>query len=1101
MKEITPALIIGIGGTGKEIIYNIRRRFYQEYGVVGFPVTRYVEMDTDSREEHLVSFGEEGKLDSFSRQRLLLQPNEFVKTTIFSDLLPKIKKNKDAYRNILEWFPERLLEIPSNLLEHGAGGIRPLGRLAFFANYQEIFNAIQNDSFRSEKAVQDAQQFGVKVNTSETRIYVIFSIAGGTGSGAFLDMAYLVRKLYPGSKKVTAFVVSPEVFTVSGIVHSKDFPKLMANGYAALKEMEWFTAQSHPDYQINWATPHAPNALSTETDSSPFDHIFLVGPRSLKSVTHLSASTIFEMIGDSIFNYHTNNEFASTMFASLVNTSHEIGTTIFQSANKFNMRFSTIYSAFGMSQIGFIRHGIRIASGFQGLSKLFKFFGNGKPTPPDFSNEVDDFATDILDLDRAFPELADDLINNKLLKALTLSGGTTLDRRIVLNLRQSIENLGRDDTEMPPEILRKTLANYMTKTVQFTEKYIEQFTEDANPHKVPRAEHLRTIDNNTESSFKKLCSELDRKLREYLADPFEQGYSWAENMLVELSTYLRNLADILESVKKFNNRFLIPAYPELPNLSGLDDIQMMLESAGDVKWPMFKSRAKKLITAKMRQENKKFTHKLQQISGRFIESVIETASLHILMVLLDRTIDNYKKLIADFAQYVEKRKETLFHFKNYSEQLSEHFGDFAGGINRISSSERNKQVFSPTPEKLESIVLNKYQRWHEFHQEIIRNIGEEDVRLNLGHLLWKLAELGSAGGALVDLVKSELEHAARESTNGIFNESLHSIWSETTKKSDDIREAIIENARFALPYYMAGETPVSDKSNWDGWCGCTANLQPYVEEAWEKIIESTSGRKVDISPVMDDKILFYTELSRLALPQFSVVNKLSEAYHSFQSDLYYPHMDKRLHGLMRDVIAVSDKEADELKQLSVSLIEGLVYGIAVRLNRDEQWVWSIERPPSQGGIAYLAPTLEMSAHLLKRGRELSYEGNRITLEQYLKLRIQEAKDNLENNNAVLILIQRSLNKIATDISRMEETGVENPIPISHLYWLSDEIKDKAYGLYKQLVSIPGIEDIQKKADIIEGEYMIKHTAPDFGLGRNYYILAFAKPPAPQESAL
>lgn len=46
---IRPTLFLGLGGTGKEVLLRLRRKFYERWGVTGLPCTSYLWMDTDQR--------------------------------------------------------------------------------------------------------------------------------------------------------------------------------------------------------------------------------------------------------------------------------------------------------------------------------------------------------------------------------------------------------------------------------------------------------------------------------------------------------------------------------------------------------------------------------------------------------------------------------------------------------------------------------------------------------------------------------------------------------------------------------------------------------------------------------------------------------------------------------------------------------------------------------------------------------------------------------------------------------------------------------------------------------------------------------------------
>ena len=70
---IRPTLFLGLGGTGKEVLLRLRRRFYERMGVTGLPCTSYLWLDTDTRD--CLAFGE-GVEETFST--VAFKPEETV---------------------------------------------------------------------------------------------------------------------------------------------------------------------------------------------------------------------------------------------------------------------------------------------------------------------------------------------------------------------------------------------------------------------------------------------------------------------------------------------------------------------------------------------------------------------------------------------------------------------------------------------------------------------------------------------------------------------------------------------------------------------------------------------------------------------------------------------------------------------------------------------------------------------------------------------------------------------------------------------------------------------------------------------------------------
>lgn len=184
-QEFMPTILIGLGGTGKEVLLRLRRLFVEKYGSLSdFPILSYLYIDTDNAPSE-----ESG----IARERDLLineidfQPAEKIFNPVNpSDYIQKIHDIPDIKR----WLNTTGEIGKLGTMNTGAGQIRPAARLALFHNYEEIVNKISSaksritDS-RSINIVKDKHRIK-NVNTDKINVYVVTSISGGTGSGCLL---------------------------------------------------------------------------------------------------------------------------------------------------------------------------------------------------------------------------------------------------------------------------------------------------------------------------------------------------------------------------------------------------------------------------------------------------------------------------------------------------------------------------------------------------------------------------------------------------------------------------------------------------------------------------------------------------------------------------------------------------------------------------------------------------------------------------------------------------------------------------------------------------------------------------------------------------
>jgi hypothetical protein len=140
------------------------------------------------------------------------------------------------------WLPQRMLyRMPR---QQTPSGFRALGRLALVDNYRTISRRIEaelRDCCRLEALQESARQTGLPVRSGVPRVYVVAGLAGGTGAGMFVDIAYTARHLlrdlgHDGAEVVGVFLLPH----ASGVAGART-PEL-ANAFAALTELNHYSA-------------------------------------------------------------------------------------------------------------------------------------------------------------------------------------------------------------------------------------------------------------------------------------------------------------------------------------------------------------------------------------------------------------------------------------------------------------------------------------------------------------------------------------------------------------------------------------------------------------------------------------------------------------------------------------------------------------------------------------------------------------------------------------------------------------------------------------------------------------------------------------------
>jgi hypothetical protein len=266
-----PTLVLALGGTGKEVVLRIRRKFF-EAGIQVQPWLRYLWIDT------AVSNPKERKIEGqpldYIAYRTSFLPEESCDIGVDTATLDNISNNLDDHPHIKEWVDPILFTIATAdaaALTTGAKQMPPLGRLALFVNALKIRDAITkalnalthnsigsaltialNNKLISPQIHQSLTAPNPGGNNHPLRIYIVGSLSGGTGAGCCVDIAGMLRSEFNGTSvmfpthggmlrdaEVLGNFLLPGAFTADSTPKTNfDGNRVHANGYAMLQEIE-----------------------------------------------------------------------------------------------------------------------------------------------------------------------------------------------------------------------------------------------------------------------------------------------------------------------------------------------------------------------------------------------------------------------------------------------------------------------------------------------------------------------------------------------------------------------------------------------------------------------------------------------------------------------------------------------------------------------------------------------------------------------------------------------------------------------------------------------------------------------------------------------
>lgn len=228
---LLPALVIGLGHGGLMTLQRLAHCLDDRIGSLErVPNIRLLYLDTDPEAQRANLVMRAGK--SLSNDQILLarlnRPHHYL-------------RSREARTHIDTWLnPKMLYRIPRNLV---TTGMRALGRLAFCDNYRTISRRLRTDletCTKQETLTNALRLSGLGLRTNWPRVYVVTTLAGGSGSGMFLDVAYVVRSFLKEMGYDRPEILG--VFLLPAADRNPSRTLALGNAYAALTELSHFSS-------------------------------------------------------------------------------------------------------------------------------------------------------------------------------------------------------------------------------------------------------------------------------------------------------------------------------------------------------------------------------------------------------------------------------------------------------------------------------------------------------------------------------------------------------------------------------------------------------------------------------------------------------------------------------------------------------------------------------------------------------------------------------------------------------------------------------------------------------------------------------------------
>ncbi|MCB5271273.1 MAG: hypothetical protein LHW56_05460 [Candidatus Cloacimonetes bacterium] len=581
-------LMIGIGGSGKEVVMRFRRKLANIYdGLENHPYIEYLWIDTDSRNTNIRNANFD---KTFSHAQL--SKSEKVDVSLSVKDLQSFYDSFNNFTSYHHWFNfNALKDMGATVLQQGASAMRPFGKLAFWYHADSIYASISN-------AITKLKNPNFKIdNLSSAKdidVYVIGSLAGGTGSGMVIDIGAMLQKIDADLNPTGIFLLS-DVFAhdkatpVKGSQTERD-----ANCFAALQELDFYMTPENQQikqknknlFDFSWK----PN-LSHSVTLPIYNKVNLVSNTYENGQIEPSLEEAFNIVAEYLILGYNDTGFdadvrsARTNVIKGYNNKFHFVNVISQNAKNGNRKisnaYSTTYTGLGLGLIEFNKRRIKNWAKYKFLASFCEALSSSSAVDESlYTDKSGNIKYDLLDPEKLWNMLE------------TGASGVSPIDDMMQDITRKRANKVQQLLEMPDvrngnfhkiDSIKLKISAELDAFFAETRELVQRETCDDTNYK---GEIISSLQNNLSQVMKDLPLGLINLYYKVLGAIAQDGVGSAKRLLEEIrknritlmKNYLRNKApgDFI---------YRAPEDLELPDATNIQDIQNYAREASDI--PLF----------------------------------------------------------------------------------------------------------------------------------------------------------------------------------------------------------------------------------------------------------------------------------------------------------------------------------------------------------------------------------------------------------------------------------------------------------------------------------------------------------------------------------
>lgn len=452
-----PMLIIGLGGTGIDALLRLKYQINRRFQLPEDPITKKKRDKPDHIEFIAFETNENDRHKKYPLNGIGMDPaTEFV--PLSNAEIGGLLHNRSILEPyITEWLsPE--LTITDGI--NGASGVRQAGRLLMFAKINQVVQTIE----------RKINKLTVGTN-KKLLVFILAGLSGGTGSGMFLDIPYIVRGLLErdhgasGVDKVSilGYLFMPDVNLSNQSMPDHTGEYIKKNGYAALKELDYWMNVDERGERFN---QRYGDILTVQSPMPPFNLAHLVSATNLEGKLLENAyDYCMNVTAENIVNFMASEEKQSGEEFAIHDYISNIDTNIRQMVKPYAANYK--YTILGASSAVLPIEEMTTYLAFCLFNKMEKMF-DAIPTPKDVERLAYKLGLNPDAVQREFLRHAPE----------PLPGYQNSERLSYNNVvKQPVVDI---DTELEQGFLSRALEEYKKSKRKLSSDWLERFSVQLN---------------------------------------------------------------------------------------------------------------------------------------------------------------------------------------------------------------------------------------------------------------------------------------------------------------------------------------------------------------------------------------------------------------------------------------------------------------------------------------------------------------------------------------------------------------------------------------------------------------------------------------------